>query len=114
MFLFGESVTRQRAATSVDPYTSESRPDWTKTPVSVTITGCAFDPGGSTEAVDIGRAPVTTSPRLFAPVGSDIKSGDRIVARGATFEVDGNPADWRSPFTGWNPGIVVGLQLVEG
>lgn len=37
----------------------------------------------------------------------------RVVARGETWEVDGDIADWRSPW-GWRPGHTVNLKRVTG
>lgn len=113
-FPYGETAVRQRATTSVDPYSGEATgPDWT-TPDSLDIPGCAFDPGGSTEPLEQGRTAVITQPTVYAPFGADVRAGDRLVVRGRTWEVDGDPADYRSPFTGWEPGTTIKLKVVEG
>jgi hypothetical protein len=114
MFAHGETVTRQRAKAVTDPYSGESVAlDWS-TPLTATISGCGFNPGGTSEQVQTGRIPVVTRPEVYAPAGSDIRAQDRLVVRGKTYEVDGEPAAWRSPFTGWEPGLVVSLKIVEG
>lgn len=114
-FPYGETVTRLRAQTTEDPYTTDPRPDWTKEPASLAIDACAFDPGGSSESFsEPGRQPITTKPTVYAPFGSDIKAGDRLVVRGVTYDIDGEPADWHSPFTGWEPGMAVSLFVKEG
>lgn len=113
-FPYGETVTRLRATAVTDPYSGEATgEDWT-TPSTLTIDDCAFNPGVSSEPVQNARNAVLTRPEVYAPAGSDILSGDRLVVRGDTFEVQGRPQDWRSPFTGWEPGLVVPLELVEG
>jgi hypothetical protein len=115
IFTHGETVTRQRAQTTADPYSTQPRPDWKKTPATVDIAGCGFDPGTSAESfAEPGRQPITTKPTVYAPYGSDIKAGDRLVVRGVTYDVDGNPADFRSPFSGWEAGMAVSLRVKEG
>lgn len=113
MFAHGETVTRQRAQTHTDRYGATVR-DWSLPPTEATLTDCAFNPGQSSEPVQDARNSVITQPEVYAPSGSDILPGDRLVVRGKTYDVDGQPADWRSPFTGWTPGLVVALKIVEG
>lgn len=112
-FPYGETVTRQRATQVSDPYSGETGPSWSN-PSEVDIEGCAFDPGGSSEALDLARNVITTQPTVYAPVGADITAADRLVVRGVTYEVDGDVAVWRNPFTGWEPGLVVPLKWSEG
>lgn len=113
-FPYGETVTRLRATSSLDPYSNEqSSADWT-TPDELTIDGCAFDPGGSTEPVEVGRTSVETSPTVYAPTDADITAADRVIVRGRTWQVDGDPAQWVHPMTGWAAGLVVKLKAVEG
>ena len=118
MFAFGETFTRLRAPLVSDPYSVEDiRAEWDdedNPPDELDIEDCAFDPGGSDEPVEAGRQAVITKPTVFAPFGSDIEAADRLIVRGKTYSVEGNPGDYRSPFTGWEPGRVVELKLVEG
>ena len=113
MFAYGETVTRLRAGVSVDPYSQEVTEDWSN-PSSFDVAGCGFDPGSSGETLDLARNVLITQPKVYAPAGSDIVATDRLVVRGITYEVDGDVAEWRSPFTGWEPGIVVPLKRSEG
>lgn len=113
-FPHGETVTRQRGVATVDPYSGEATGvDWT-TPDELEIPGCAFNPGRSTEPVQDARTAVITEPEVYAPFGSDVRAGDRLVVRGVTFDVQGNPGDWRSPFTGWEAGMAIPLKRTEG
>lgn len=113
-FPFGETVTRLRATPATDPYSGEATGlDWSS-PSSLTIEGCGFNPGQSSEPLQDARNAVITQPEVYAPPGSDVLPGDRLVVRGVTYEVDGRPAAWRSPFTGWEPGMVIALKDVEG
>lgn len=114
MFAHGESVTRLRGTPVTDPYSGEATGVSWDSPESLVIPGCAFNPGGSQEPVQDSRSAVITQPEVYAPVDADVLSGDRLVVRGLTYEVEGRPADWRNAFTGWAPGLVIRLQLVEG
>lgn len=115
MFPFGEPVTRLRAPLVADDYSSHAtRRDWSDA-TSVTMGGgFAIDPGTSTESHTVNREQVTTTPTLYGP-SVDIVASDRVRdARGVVWEVTGNRSDWRSPFTGWQPGSSWPLQRVEG
>jgi hypothetical protein len=113
-FPHGETVTRLRGAPVLDPYSGEQTDvDWDDLD-ELEISGCGFNPGQSSEPVQDARTAVIARPEVYAPAGSDVHAGDRLTVRGVTFEVDGNPADWRSPFTGWSPGLVIPLKNVEG
>lgn len=113
-FPAGETVTRLRATQTVNRFSGNAdTPDWSN-PDELEIEGCAFNPGTSTEPLETGRAAVLTQPEVYAPADSDVLEGDRLVVRGITYEVEGHPADYRSPFTGWRPGLVVRLKAKEG
>lgn len=114
LFPSGETVTRQRAASALDPYANESTGKSWENPDELAIPGCAFGPGASSEPVVDARTEVLTQPTLYAPFGSDITAADRLVIRGRTWQVDGDPADYRNPFTGWEAGMVVKLKAVSG
>lgn len=113
-FPHGETVTRLRATPIIDPYSEETTGlDWGNA-TSLEVPGCGFNPGQSSEPVQDARNSVTTQPEVYAPEGVDILAGDRLVVRGLTFDVDGDPATWVSPFTGWAPGLVVALKRTAG
>ena len=113
-FPHGETVTRQRGTPITDPYSGEATGISWATPTLLTLPGCGFNPGQSSEPVQDARNAVITRPEVYAPFGSDVLAGDRLVIRGDTYEVDGTPADWRSPFTGWESGMVIPLKRTEG
>lgn len=114
MFPHGETVTRLRATLIEDPYSDEeTEPAW-EFPSELAITGCGFNPGDSSEPVQTARGAVITKPEVYAPADADVLAGDRLVIRGDTYDVSGRPQRWISPFTGWAPGIVISLDLVEG
>lgn len=118
MFPHGETVVRLRRLMATDPYSDESAPrawgDEGHEPDALEIEDCAFNPGGSAEVSADGRSIVTTNPTVYAPIDADVKAGDRLVVHGVAYDVDGNPAAWRNPFTGWAAGMAVSLELVEG
>lgn len=106
---FGETVTLlARSRNGVDADGNDIF-----TSASTTVAGCAFDPGGSVEAVQ-GRDAVITTPTVYLPPGTAPKSIDAVTVRGVTYEVDGSPNALTSPFTGWSPGVVVKLKAVTG
>jgi hypothetical protein len=114
MFPYGETVTRLRATTVTDPYSGEETgKSWTDPNIAL-IEGCAFNPGDSTEPLQDARQSVITRPTVYAPYNADIAAADRLVVRGTTYEVDGRPLPWKSPFTGWTPGLEIKLKDVEG
>jgi len=75
------------------------------------IPGCAVAPG-TTEDVS-GRDPRTTVDyTVLAPAGTDVLGQDRIrlpAPWGGTWQVDGEPRHFVSPFTGWHPGVQIRL-----
>lgn len=113
-FPHGETVTRLRRYAETDPYSGEVEEVSWEDAYELEVAGCAFNPGVSSEPLEVGRNAVITRPEVYAPAGSDILAGDRLVVRDLTYEVAGDVADFRSPFTGWQPGIVVRLERVDG
>lgn len=115
MFPFGETIIRIRAPRTPDAYNPAGPgvPDWSAA-VETSLDGFAVDPGGSTEAATVNREQITTSPTLYGPFGADVVASDRVRVRGVTWEVAGNRADWRNPFTGWEAGSSWPLRAVEG
>lgn len=83
--------------------------------VEVDVGSAAFDPGGSREPVEVGRASVVTNPKLyFLDADPGLSAADTVRVRGDVYRVQGRPAVWVSPFTGALEGAVVELELVEG
>lgn len=105
----GETVTVVRAGSSTDPYSLETVTDWTS-PTETDLPGCAFDPGTASEPASNWRLTFSATPTLYAPPGADITKRDRVIVRGLLYEVSGEPADWRSPWTGQQMGLVVALS----
>lgn len=111
-FIHGRLVTRLRPRMLPDPYSGElTRVDWVGAD-RLQIPHCWLAPVSSEEAPGVDRDRLTTLRTLHAPHGADIRAGDRIEADGL-WDVDGHPADWTSPLTGWKPGITVSLTRTE-
>ena len=82
-------------------------------PSEVEIAGAWFAPGGTSEPVEIGRAPVIMEPTLyFRDQWPDITERDQVRVRGLLYDVEGVPADWRHE--GGPGGLVVTLRRAGG
>lgn len=78
------------------------------------LRGCSLQPtstasGGADARVNALSADAV----LYAPPGSDLASGDRVEAGGATWSVDGTPFERASP-TGRASHLVAKLSLWRG
>lgn len=106
---FAHSITVTVRRPSKDRYGDETMSDpWT-------IEGCAVAPASSASVVDDpGRLGDTTTWTLFAPAGSDLQANDVVTISGEDWKVQGNPGDWRSPFSGWEPGMVAEIARGQG
>ncbi|MCW2904689.1 MAG: hypothetical protein JWO67_6954 [Streptosporangiaceae bacterium] len=84
------------------------------TTVEFPIGPCGIDYTSSTEQTE-QRDTVTRLATLYTPPGSDIRAPDRVLLPdGSRWSVVGHPADFTQPLTGWNPGMTVTLQKVDG
>lgn len=114
VFAYGEPVVFTSAVLTADPYSGETiREDWT-TPTVQLSTTAGVEPVGSEEPTQEGRQAVIVGFRLYLPGIVDVKPGWRVTVRGDTYRVDGQPAQWRSPFTGWEAGTVVSCGRTDG
>jgi hypothetical protein len=109
---YGETITRLRATVTEDEYHNQNF-DWTS-PASLAITGAAVALGGTFDVGATDRQPTESDFDLYLPSGSDVASTDRLIVRGKTCDIVGDPFDWRSPFTGWSPGMLVRAAIREG
>ena len=117
MFAFGETFTRLRAPLVADSYSgADTLRDW-ENPAELEIEGFGFDPGGSVVTDTVNRTQVTTRPSLLW-LGDDVPDvvqSDRMRGPdGRVWSITGNPSVPTNPFTGWQPGAVWPLELVEG
>jgi hypothetical protein len=110
----GETVVRERGTPVHDSYSGESTEvDWTD-PDKKDIEGVAIAPSSSVETKNEGRTTITTAMSLYGAPGMDVLPGDRIRARSGIWEVEGEVADWKNAFTGWNPGVELSVKKVVG
>lgn len=91
--LLTQSVTIQRAGTRTDGV-GDTQPDWS-TPVETEVLGWLTQLSAS-EVLGNRDAQVSDW-RLFLPADTTINAGDRVVANGITYEVDGLPANRPTP-----------------
>lgn len=111
-FWCADEITIVRAPLVATRGTATER-DWTAATEHI-VTGCSVQVGATASDLSEARVGnVTTDALLFAPLGSDIEKGDRVVYDGSTWTVDGNPANRKSPF-GSLDHMRVQLSLWEG
>lgn len=105
-----ETVIRRRPTTAEDRYGNQVPSSWADTPI--TVIGLA-PTGPDGEVYEPGRQAVVSGLTLYAEPGTDIDPNDRIVARGTTWEVDGDVGVWDSPYS-TQGGVVAVLKKVRG
>lgn len=116
--IYAEMVTRLRAPFTADSYAvvdgapASTKRDWDN--ATELLFDAAVADSGSVEPLLDGREPVDSDFILYGPAGIDILPTDRLIIRGLTCNVVGRPFDWRSPFTGWQPGTVIRASIREG
>jgi len=107
---FGETLTvlaRTRAGQDAD-----GNDVWST--VSTDIRHCAVWRGQATELVQ-GQDMNVDGRLALLPVGTAIAVTDQVQrADGTLWEVDGQPALWNSPLTGWKGGVQIALRRVTG
>ncbi len=106
-FAAGETVTVTR------PPDKDRTGDPVGTDTTFTVDGCGINYQATSENND-RRETVVSTIELLCPPGADIRSTDKVtLPNGRTFLVDGDPAPWHNPFTGWEPGVVIRLRGVS-
>jgi hypothetical protein len=109
---FRATITRVRAPLVADAYgTADKERDWANA-TRTTITGCSVQPSSGSE-YKLGREAVITTWRLYAPDGTDLLAGDRVIWDEDLYEVDGDPQRWPSA-TGQIDHVEVLLRRVVG
>ena len=88
-----DTITRIRPGTLTERGTTTR--DWS-TATTEQISGCHVQPD-QTSSDYTDRANTVLTYTLWAPVDADVKRGDRITARGVTYDVVGVPFLWYSP-----------------
>jgi hypothetical protein len=70
---------------------------------------CAVAPRYATESTDPRVPAVIVGLTVMGPTRA-LDSDDTLVIGGVTYQVDGLPGVWESPFTGWAPGMEVPVK----
>ena len=110
--MFGETVTvLTRAQTGTDRY---GKPAYDWPGPGVEVTGCAVAPRTSAEPLEVGRQAVITGLTVYMPSWVTVGPYDRLIVRGVTYRVEGEPGQWRTPYTGRRPGIEVAVTRADG
>jgi hypothetical protein len=89
------TITIQRAPRIAGDYGSTTVPDW-QNATSVEVTGCSVQPAPAPEFT-IDRSQTLSRWQAFVPPEADVKSTDRVLWNGHTFDVDGEPLLWEFP-----------------
>lgn len=110
MFAYGETVAVLRAPLTDAPYGNQQR-DWGSAS-RADSPGWGFAPRASDEAAPSDVPAVIVGLTGYGPPGVDVLPTDRLEVRGDVYEVVGEVGEWRSPFTGWEPGVEVALRRV--
>lgn len=110
---YGETIVLHRVETSgVDEYGND-----VTTSSDITVNNVALWPRTTTarEGADTDAATrVVIGLAAMLPPGVAVKATDTVTARGALYQVDGEPGVWRSYFTDHNAGTELSLRRVEG
>jgi hypothetical protein len=114
MFAHGERVDFLEAGEREDPYSETAVKDDWENPVTVLTAAAAVEPLASDEPLQDGRQAVIVGYRLYLPGNVSVDPSWRVSVRGELLSVDGKPAVWQSPFTGWAPGTVVQVGRTDG
>jgi len=109
-FAHGETVTLVSGPT-MDAYGDPV----TGTPTRTAIPLCAVAPRYSTETTERGRQGVIVGYTIYPPSGAPaVLYTDSLEVRGELCAVEGAPAAWVSPFTGWAPGSEITVKRAVG
>jgi hypothetical protein len=88
-----------------DPVASETR---------VTMTTKGIAPRYTSDPADPTRAPVIDGFTVYLLPGADVLATDRLEVRGGLYDVDGQPGEWVSPFSGDSRGVEVNVRRGRG
>lgn len=91
--------------------TTNSHGDSTTVVVESQWGPCAVAPRSSEERTDSRAPAVITGLTVYGPQ-IDLDADDTLLIDGETYQVEGNPGEWRSPFTDWAPGLEVAVKKV--
>lgn len=111
-FPHGITVTRLRPTTRTDGY-GDTVEDWT-TPTRLDFADVAWHPSTTSEDAEAGRSAILSGLTIYLPFDADVTADDRFEVDGTVWHVDGTPARWKNPWSGWAAGCVVALERKAG
>lgn len=79
----------------------------------IVVDGCAVWPGGSSEQ-NQGRDTVTIDVTVLLPAGTAVVATDQVRIDEKTYEINGEPAEWKSALSSLDAGVQVELLRVTG
>lgn len=114
-FPYGETVVVLAAGVTQDDYDNDVE-NWDNPATVATVTGVGVEPRPEGETYRSDRNAVVSGFTLYDSTNAlaAVSPQHRITVRGSTWAVDGEPAEWRNPFTGWQPGTVVQVGRIDG
>ena len=78
------------------------------------IDGCAFQPGQTSEQTQ-GAEELIANAKLWIPIDeSQVTFNDKVIVNGRTYQVDGMPKRFTSPFSNNQAPLQLDLKEVEG
>jgi len=84
-------IRRRQTAGGVDQYGDPIPGQWAEEPLPDGL----FAPGGTSEPVQPGTAPVVSTPTVYWPGQTvDVGPADQLIIDGTTWQVEGRPAHW--------------------
>lgn len=118
-FPFGTPVSFVRAGDRTDRTSGRTvRDDWTNPVTVLANLSAGVAPASSDEPLQDGRTAVATALDL---IFQETLMVDRLwrarIAQGpyeGTWKIEGRPAVWEHPMTGWKAGTVVRVDLSDG
>ena len=109
------TIFRDRRPSIPDPYNpSRTVPGEWRDATTIEIPDSFIAPSSSAHSDTASRSQILTEVSLFAPVGSDVRPGDRIRDGDETYYLRVKPASFVSPFDDWEAGIEAPLEDREG
>jgi hypothetical protein len=107
IFQHGQTIIRiRRTSTGTDDYGNEEF-----TTDEVAVHGVGVAPRSSSER-EQGETTVIVGKALYVPPGVSILASDQFRIGGVVYQVEGEPGEWTSPFTGTQFGTEVAIRRV--
>jgi hypothetical protein len=101
-FTYGQTVTLiHRVPAGVDEYGNDAFTDQTEDVKLVVVA-----PANTSEAVQFTEYTSDTY-MIYLPIGTDVSHLDAVLINGNKYEVQGNPQNFISPFSGHNSPVVI-------